>query len=483
MDLDPLRLNVDMHDLFEIEDLRNAGYRFGKILLPTKETAQHFLFVGTTGSGKTTIIRLLMQDALQDIDEGTNARAMFNNPKGDMLPLIKSMAPHVRVVAMDPFDQRGAAWDVAKDIDDSAKAVQFAHTLIGERQESQPFFSDAARHLVRGVMQSFIYRDIDWSIADVVRATTRSAVDLENILLATEVTAYLVPLYFSDKKLLANIIATVTSRFADLEPVVAAWEMARTKVSLRDWAEQEFVIVLGNDETSRTAMDRLNQAMIKTVGDILLNQSESEERTTWIVLDELSDLGKLDLVSVAKKGRSKGCRVCIAFQSVAGLRNPENYGEFGAAELLGQFSNRFFGRLECPDTAKWASEILGDQDYLYRLQNSTVTSIGSSEQLTSRPVFLPSQFLGMPPCTKEDGLTGIYLTRVTDPYMTTIDGVELFEEDLIPPDPRVPDRVCRPREAQLLRPWTDEQRAYFAPPQRRPGTKAADVIKDLNKLG
>jgi DNA helicase HerA-like ATPase len=35
--------------------------------LPADEATKHFLAVGTTGSGKTIVLRLLMQSALPDI--------------------------------------------------------------------------------------------------------------------------------------------------------------------------------------------------------------------------------------------------------------------------------------------------------------------------------------------------------------------------------------------------------------------------------
>ena len=85
-----------------------------------------------------------------------------------------------------------------------------------------------------------------------------------------------------------------------------------------------------------------------------IDQSESTTRRSWFIVDELADAGKLQgIISLAKKGRSKGACVVLAFQSVSGLRDPQLYGQHGADELLGQIGTRFIGRLECPSITRF----------------------------------------------------------------------------------------------------------------------------------
>ena len=81
------------------------------------------------------------------------------------------------------------------------------------------------------------------------------------------------------------------------------------------------ILILGNSEVSRTPMQILNRCMFKRACDITLDEKDSRDRRNWFAIDELSDAGRLDgLVSLAKKGRSKGACLAVALQSVAGLQ-------------------------------------------------------------------------------------------------------------------------------------------------------------------
>jgi hypothetical protein len=277
------------------------------------------------------------------------------------------------------------------------------------------------------------------------------------------------------------------------EPLAACWESAEERVSLEDWVRNEFVLVLGNSETSRHAIDAINRCIFKRACDLLLNQSESQTRRSWIFLDELSEAGKLDgLVSVAKKGRSKGVCICLAFQSIAGLRDRRLYGRQLTAEILGQIGHRCIGRLECPETAEWASQLIGDQEIRQVTVNNTYGrehSVSHNEQFVTRRALLPSQFMSLTPCDQLNGLTAFYLSRVAGAFWANLPGEELFEHDLLPRADGVVDYDPRPIETQYLRSWTRAESERLAPPRatkrqtrRRPQRKIAPDLRVLEEL-
>jgi len=143
--------------------------------------------------------------------------------------------------------------------------------------------------------------------------------------------------------------------------------------------------------TGRTAIETINRCISKRVCDLVLNQPDSNTRRTWFVLDEVSEAGKLDgLVSIMKRGRSKGAAAVLAFQSVSGLRNPTLYGPYLADEILGQVGNRFFGRIECVATAEWASSLFADQER----EGMTYTESTSGSSRTRQQVVTPAGFAG-----------------------------------------------------------------------------------------
>ena len=243
-------------------------------------------------------------------------------------------------------------------------------------------------------------------------------------------------------------------------------------------------MILGNSEVSRHSIDAINRCIFKRVTALTLNQTESQTRRIWFVLDELTDAGKLDgLIPLAKKGRSKGACLLVAFQSVSGLRAEQLYGNHGADELLGQIGNRFVGRLECVTTAEYVSQLIGDQE---RTEVSrSVTSARESSSTTSyspqvRRAVLPSEFLDLSPCNRANGLHGLGISRIAGVYHAHLPGRELFEEDLIPPAPDVPAFVPRDAHQQILQPWTAERAQAFGV-VARPSTQHGRVPADRPK--
>ncbi len=443
------------------------GIYWGGMYIPESELVNHVMAIGATGSGKTLNLRLLAQSVLPSIriGAGNDARAMYYDAKQDALPLLHAICPRAPIRTTNPFDARGVAWDLAADIREPRVAVEIVFTLIPREHESQPFFSDASRHLLYGVIVSFMLSGYEWSFADLLRAVS-SARHLKAILKRHSQTRDSARRYFGDKRLLSNIMSTLATKLLAFEPIAAAWEDAKEKVSLQQWAEEESILVLGNSEISRTAIDAINRCMFKRASDITLGQTESFSRRNWFFLDELSEAGRLDgLVSLLKKGRSKGACVAVAMQSVSGLRDAKLYGPHFTDEILGQIGNKFFGRLECPETAEYASRLFGDQEIDQITTSHTSSNQGNSttrnHQVVTRRAVLPAEFMAIEPCTRENGLTGFYMSRHGGCYTSNLPADELFDHALIPPDPNVPEFIERRVEAQYLRPWTDEEAAKF----------------------
>jgi hypothetical protein len=87
-----------------------------------------------------------------------------------------------------------------------------------------------------------------------------------------------------------------------------------------------------------------------------------------------------------------------------------------------------------------------------------------TRQMAIRRAVLPVEFMNVPACNRENGLTGHYLIRSAGAFRDTIDGPSLFHQQLKPPDPNVPDFVPRPSLSQLLEPWSPEQLERYGLP-------------------
>ncbi|MHB8863462.1 MAG: type IV secretory system conjugative DNA transfer family protein [Pirellulaceae bacterium] len=437
---------------------------FGETPLHESEATGHFLFVGATGSGKTTVLRLLLQDVIPSIRLGADCRALVANPKQDMLPILRGMAAGVDIITLDPFDRRGYRWELCQDFTEVRTVVELSFTLFPSQHSKDPFFDSATRHITFGIIISFILSEMHWSLADLIRVL-RSHDNISAVLKKHPYTAPIHDQYFPDPKLAANVMASIASRLLPFEPIAAAWEVASASISLSDWAQRACVIVLPHSEIGRAATDTINRCLVKRATDITLNQPDSFTRRVWYVFDEISDSPKYDgLVALLKKSRSKGGCVAVSFQSISGLRSAEKYGHEFTDEILGQVGNRFFGRLECPTTAEWASKLIGDQEVegFTRSTSSGPNGSGSSltRQVQMRRAVLPAELMMIEPCGIDTGLSAFFLTRSAGAFFAKLDAQRIFSSRLLPPADQ-PDFDPRPIQTQFLHIWTAQEASRF----------------------
>ena len=438
---------------------------FGGLLSSEQDSQAHFAFTGTTGSGKTLLMRLLQQSTLCHVGKGIGYRAIVYDAKQDAMPLLSAYCDRSRLFTMNPFDDRGVAWDIAADVTEPRVALEMAFTLIPEASESQPYFANASRHLTYGIMLSFMLRGLDWTLADVLRALS-SAKRCRKVLEQHPHTSGIVEHYFSDERLLNDIFSTIATKMLLYESIAGCWDAANERISLKTWSAEEMILVLGNTEISRFAIDNINRCIFKRASDLILSKSEGTTERSWFYIDEVSEAGRLPISSLLKKGRSKGGRVAIAYQSISGLRDPKLFGQHQTDDILGQIGNRFFGLIECPETAEYGARVIGDSEIQQMSRSETRSRQGSSTTRNTAPVVrravLPSEFMSIPPCDFSNGLSGLFTTRSGNPAWDWISPSELSDM-LISPAADVDDFVPRNPNFQLVEPWSAHEEKEFAP--------------------
>ena len=71
--------------MINLDDLR---FQFGLFELTDEDMGGHTLALGSTGSGKSLILRILMQSVLQVVGQGLGYRALVYDAKQDAIPII-----------------------------------------------------------------------------------------------------------------------------------------------------------------------------------------------------------------------------------------------------------------------------------------------------------------------------------------------------------------------------------------------------------
>ena len=221
---------------------------------------------------------------------------------------------------------------------------------------------------------------------------------------------------------------------------------------------------------NRAAIDTINQLIFKRLSELILAQPEldaTSPRTTWLLLDEVRQAGKLDgLSALMTKGRSKGAAVLLGFQDINGLRDA--YGQEVAYELVGQCNTKAILRLNSPETARWASQIVGSSEFIetrksrsrsrnFRdigLREGGSAGVSFSDGISKRDLMLDSEFLDFPETSPEHGLTALIVNPATGAFRDHLSG-DWLRSHLSPPSDSVSNFVPRPDSDQYLRPWSE----------------------------
>ena len=472
---------------------------WGGLELHPRYATEHFLVSGATGSGKTILINILLNNVLGD-GRGRRRRALIYDPKQEMVPVLYGLGVGPRIRILHPFDQRSSAWDMAHDIDSPVAAREVATILVPEAAEgtaSDSFFINAVRDLLTGVLLAFIncvplpHEDAQWTFRDVLLTLLyepylRFILSLDKTRegqpfpLVTRLWDHYLDPKKADPRTVANIRSTISTRLSIYEPIAAAWHHAQQSpwpgqaptYRIKDWLKDGCydVLVLGTDEAARAPLDAINAVLFKRLTELILSrrpltegERETAQETTWVFLDEVREAGRLDGLSrLLTTGRSRGACVVLGFQDIDGLRHV--YDQPIAHELTGQCNNLALLKMNSPSTAEWAANLFGS--FLAEEQQPTEvygdrveTSVHHTK--AQRDVLYTRDLIILPKTGPQNGLTGYFRysgSQEDGPWKYQLD----WNEHLLPNRPipsSHPDHIhFIPRDVseQYLPPWDRE---------------------------
>lgn len=432
----------------------------GNLRVPERISEGHIGIAGTTGSGKSLSLRYLLQSILPSLGQFLDARAVIYDAKRDILPILHGMNLDLPIIVFNPFDARSYAWDIAGDLTDPASAMEVASILIPTRRnDAHPFFAKAARAVLAGVLRVFMLtRPKQWSLRDVVITVSDPAI-LKSVLSQTPAGQKLLAQYSEPETVFLNTLQTIATEFATLEPIAALWASSPRKITLREWVTSKSILVLGSDWEYSEAMKSVNRLIFRRLTQLVLNASESRDRRTWFVIDELKEAGQLDgLTSLMSYGRSKGVRVALAFQDIDGLRHV--FEERPANEIIGLCRNKSLLRIDSESTARWAAQTIGEALGVEYTKSVTRSSQGDSEATTEhiykRDAVLPSELMRLPP-PDEESFTGYHII----PSIGVFKSTWKYRSGLSPQGD-IPEFTPRPAADQLITPWTPDEARFKA---------------------
>lgn len=450
----------------------DLGIWFAGLYLPMRAARCGLAIIGATGSGKTAFIERMFSEVFCRFRVGKSQRALILDTKVESMSYLQSLDIKVPIHLLHPLDERSKAWDIAKDCRTPAAIEQLVSNLVPEEQSSNNrFFTDATRELMRGAIQFLVNQSDSWSLRDLLLLL--SNLDNLKLALAQSPSTAMALQVMGDEVTARNVFATLTTVVRRYETVAAAWATAKERISVTDWVNSDSILVLGLHEQLRHPLSNIYRVFLQLATEALLDKPETPDVQTFVILDEVRHAGKQSgLRSLCTNGRSRGTSVTLGFQDIEGMR--EVFGANEANELVGQCGHVALLRIQSPATAEYASALLGSADWReYHVSRSKQGST-TSEQVVTRPLILPGQFMGMPQAGPRNGTPGVFASMNIGVWTCSISSQEIFPTGNKPRDPSK-NFWPRPSSAQTIKTWTPAeiaklglQRTQQPPPAAAP---------------
>lgn len=439
------------------------------------ELASHTLFMGATGSGKTTAMKLHMWSILPPPDPrySMRYRSLVYDPKTDLLPFFGRMGftPEGSIIITNPFDRRSASWDVSADVTNEADVQSFAEILVGE-QKGQEFWQAAAREIVVTTLLGLNDpRDGEerrsWDLRDLVTLLDSPPL-LEQVLKRTpEGKGVLRDYLKANARMASSIRATLRANIAPYRIIAALWDHARYSFSFKDWSRGAGIILIGNHYKYREPMMRVNNLLVRYGVDSIMDKPGIEEHDlTWLYLDELRNAGTFPgFGTMMTQGRSKGIRAVLAVQGLATLQAAFPDGQ--EREVLNNCGNKAIMQLGGEDDAEWAERLFST--YWHSKPSWTIPNDSRHEGSRSfskekKSLLDAADFLKMPSASDHGGaITACYHGRGGMHSQNTVSGDDV--DRAMPPEvakENLPvDFIPRVSEQFKLRPFGPEDLAHL----------------------
>jgi hypothetical protein len=428
---------------------------FGGVPVATEQLTNHTCFVGTTGSGKSSCIKEIMSALLPRISqERESQRALIYDPKTEFFGYATALA-NCPVVSLHPFDMRGRAWHMCADVRTPKAASQLAVTLIPKEQGPNAYFSNGARAILRGLLNSYIlYSPDDWTFRDLILGC-ESSDRIRAILTRSRITQAPVTKYL-DAKECSSVLSSLDTFLDPFCPIAACWARAEGQ-SLKDWVDGNFVLILPQDESARDALATLNGLIGQFLTEQLLARKTNEQlraqgaplRRTILFLDEVREIGQAlgnNLSALLTKGRGYGVSCVLGYQSQPGLKDAMNPNR--APEVMGMCAYLGMLRVQEEETAKYLSDIISEREVYRKSTSRGDNGRTESWQLAQERTVMPAAFSDLPTET----LSGYFLApQPLGLWRTDMPWPHRVKKPVAGP----PDFVKRPDEHQYLEPWNE----------------------------
>jgi hypothetical protein len=369
------------------------------IPIAAMDETKHFKLIGTTGTGKSTAIRELLEGALARGDRGVIAdpdggylNTFYNAERGDVI--------------LNPFAAASAKWNLLGEITNDYDVEQLARSLIPDSGDPDRIWADYARTFFTAVVQQVISTGVkDDSEVDRLFNSAPDS-ELRNLLATTSAG----PLLAEGNDRMFGCVRAITT--AALRPLKYVTRQQGAPFSVRKWVSEGAarhaggrggVLFLPYKAGEIAALRAMISAWMRLAIFEAMNRPEGDQRL-WFVVDELDALGEIDgLKDALARLRKFGGRSVLGLQSIAQVSS--TYGAGVADTIVENCGNTLILRCSASErggTSEFASKLIGQREVTHTTQSRTRrpgewrASTTSSEHVKIEPAVMASEIERLP---------------------------------------------------------------------------------------
>jgi hypothetical protein len=350
------------------------------VRVPRAVESSHFLIIGDSGTGKSALIRQMLQQL-----ESRGETAIVYDPALEYTS--QFYAPERGDVILNPLDARSPYWSPGDEWRHEAEALTLATSLFPDRHHENAFFTEAPRRIFAHLLT------LRPSPGELARWLCDED-EIDRRLAGTPYAALIdrhAPAQRGGVLASLNMVADTLKLLPPERSASTRWSAAAWSIDRKGW------LFLTSTPETRPRLVPLTSLWLDTLVLRLMNQGQPRRSPTWFVLDELASLQRLPQLHTAiTENRKSNNPVVLGFQGRSQLET--RYGH-DAEAILSQPATKIFLRTSEPHAAKWIADTIGDVE-IERLRESR--SAGRASQQTYglerqvEPLVMASEISGLP---------------------------------------------------------------------------------------
>lgn len=322
--------------------------------IPRSEENSHFLLMGDSGSGKSSLIRQILAQVRE-----RGESAVVYDPAFEFTP--QFYTPTTDVI-LNPTDKRTPFWAPSDEVQDPAEALALAGSLFPDKPRDNTFFTEASRKIFAHLLR---YRPTPQDLTEWMRNMD----ELDKRVAGTELEAMIPKTAGGQRAAVQGTFNQAAAAFQLLpaeSEAVGRWSAASWAKARSGW------IFIPSSPTLRESLRPLLSMWLDSLILRLMESAKDKPQRVWFILDELSSLQRLpQLPTAITEGRKSNICLVIGFQGRSQLESL--YGHQAEA-MLSQPMTKVFLRTSEPHSAEWVSRSIGEVE-VARLEETHSQSV------------------------------------------------------------------------------------------------------------